>query len=122
MKTCRDCFHYTPCWKATSVSVRQNVERNEIVQYCTDFCDKRRVLELSVGIGEKVYLFAAKKIEVASVIEAAACVEDKGVEAEFVAEAVDGFRYFNHDDIGDTVFLTREGAEAALAIRNEKRA
>ena len=44
METCKECIHYTPCWKATSVSVRQHTEKKEIGHYCTDFLDRKRVI------------------------------------------------------------------------------
>ena len=117
MKTCRDCVHYTPCWRATSVSVKQHLEKSEIVQYCADFLERRRVIELPVGVGEAVYVIEAGKVEEAHVREASASAEWGAVEVEYMAESESGHRFFNDGDIGDAVFLTREAAEAALAMR-----
>jgi len=122
MKTCRDCFHYTPCWRATSVAVRQHTEHNEIVDYCADFCDRSRVALLPVGLGETVYLFERGKITEARVVEASGDIaKDRGGWV-FAAESEAGHRFFNNDDLGEAVHLTREAAEAELALRKDKQA
>lgn len=115
MKTCRDCIHYTPCWKATSVAVRQHVEKAEIVQYCADFLDRRRVIELPVGLGEMVYLLGAKKVEAAEVIEVSVSLEEAHAEAVYMAESAWGYHYFYDSELGEAVHLTQEAAEAALS-------
>lgn len=123
MKTCRDCFHYTPCWKATSISVKQNAERHEIVQYCLDFCERTRVALLAVGIGETVYLLERGEVVEAYVIEASADIARENgskCEAEYVAESDAGHRFFGDEDLGDAVFLTRESAELALSLRKSR--
>lgn len=126
MKTCRECFHYTPCWKATSVAVRQNVENNEIVQYCEDFCDRERVLLLPIGIGEVVWMIDCEEIVEIKVVEITAG-DAARYGASFVYSAIEvesdqGYYYFNQDDLGVLVHLAREAAEAALAMRNDKKA
>lgn len=120
MKTCRECFHYTPCWKATSVAVRQNVEKNEIVQYCEDFCERSRVMQLCVGMGEDVWVIAGGEAMEAIVVEVEAELTMNSDESAYTAESNSGYHYFNNDDIGDTVFLSREAAEAVLAMRKER--
>lgn len=123
MKTCRDCFHYTPCWKATSIAVKQNAERHEIVQYCLDFCERTRVALLAVGIGETVYLLERGAVVEAYVIEASADITQENgskCEAAYVAESDAGHRFFSDEDIGDAVFLTREAAELALSLRKSR--
>ena len=122
MKTCRDCAHYTPCWRATSVAVKQHSEQREIVQYCADFLDLRRVIELPVGIGEAVYVLEAGQVEEAHVREVSASAEQGAVEAGYIAESENGHQFFGNGDIGDVVFLTREAAEAALAMRKDNQA
>ena len=121
MKTCRDCVHYTPCWRATSVSVKQHLEKNEIVQYCADFLDRRRVIELPAGIDEVVYVLEAGQVVEACVREISASTECGEVEVGYMAESEAGYRYFGKEDIGEAVHLTREAAEAALAMRKEKK-
>ena len=122
MKTYRDCSHYTPCWRATSVAVKQHAEKNEIVQYCADFCEKRRVMMLCAGMGETVYVIVGGEVVEAIVVEAEAAMTIGGERSAYTAESDAGYHYFNNDDIGETVFLSREAAEAALAMRKETQA
>lgn len=121
MKTCRDCFHYTPCWKATSVAVRQHAEKHEIVEYCADFCEKRRVMMLCLGMDETVYVIVGGEV-VEAVVEAEGVMMIGGERSAYTAESNAGYHYFDHEDIGEVVFLSREAAEAALAIREDKQA
>lgn len=123
MKTCRDCFHYTPCWKASSIAVKQHAEQHEIVQYCLDFCERTRVALLAVGIGETVYLLERGEVVEAHVIEASADITQKNsgrCDAAYVAESDAGHRFFGDEDLGDAVFLTREAAEMALSLRESR--
>lgn len=121
MKTCKECIHYTPCWKETSVAVRQHTERQEIVQYCADFCDRARVLHLPVGMGEVVWMISGGKLVEAKVIEVTVVDGEAMSGTSYTAASDDGYYYFCDKDIGDVVHLTREGAEAALAMRNNQK-
>lgn len=47
MKTCNDCIHFTPCWKAKAVAVKQFEEKKGIETYCDDFLDRTRVIVLT---------------------------------------------------------------------------
>lgn len=119
MKTCRDCVHYTPCWRATSVALKQHLEKNEIVQYCADFLDRRRIYPVILGVGEEAYIIKEGKIETITVVEVNINVRsNEMVHYDFVAENEGGIYYFNDADLNRTVDVDRGRVEAILARWN----
>lgn len=111
--TCKDCLHYDVC---EAVRGRPNrVEKNSLrvaEKHCpyNSFTDKSQWVHLPCKVGDRVYCFEPcfdtdhrPRLKV---------VEKEIIELKTIA-TVFGLN-FDIDNIGKTVFLTREEAEKAL--------
>jgi hypothetical protein len=78
---------------------------------CPNFADKSQFVELPCKVGDTVYWYNMSGEITEAVI----------VKNGFIAKIECGFEYdVGYDEIGKTVFLTREEAEAALAERKNE--
>lgn len=99
-------FFTKPVYEALCTNKRKASE------YLADFLLKNGVIVLPVKVGDVVYIVC--NVDNNTVIEEAA-VEEVSTYRIWTDEV-----YYDLDDIGKTVFLTREAAEKALAERGEK--
>lgn len=110
--TCKKCIHYVVC--------EAHLKLNDIpLELCGLFKDKSRFIELPCNVGDTVYEFY-KPVNQIIPYE----IEDVHIDKEqtrYFATAfdIDYNKYldeidFNEDEIGKTVFLTKEEAEKAL--------
>ena len=114
--TCKDCLHYEAC-KGTYMNVSEYKSITDFdskhysdIYHCHDFADKSEWVHLPCKVGDIVYCFEPcfdtdhhPKLKV---------VEKEIVELKTIA-TVFGLN-FDINNIGKTVFLTREEAEKAL--------
>lgn len=107
--TCKDCVHYDVCCRLIKPS--EFIEINEQADDCNLFKDKSRFIKLPCRVGETVYYIKsafsyleAPKAEIVRKIEL--------MDEQIVFRTVN--RCFNIENIGKTVFLSREEAEKAL--------
>lgn len=111
MVTCKDCIHFETC-KAFS-RVRQDVmftSSSEAGMLCSRFADKSRFIELPCKIGDEVYV----------ITKAGYPYHGTHIQRHYHVEPRE-FTYAHIPNIGKSVFLTREKAEAALAERTKKK-
>ena len=127
-KTCNDCIHYDVCAKYNKVYERELSHR-----YCTeckDFKDKSRYIELPCAVGDTLWVLWSytKSIPkgVYPVKAYALRYDDKKnnmrvcVNGNFKMDKYDGYyNYyyqgtFSWENVGKTVFLTKEDAKKAL--------
>lgn len=105
MATCKDCLHNEACmsiYKGTLCYAEKT---------CGHFADKSRFVELPCNVGDVVYWYN----------RSGEIIEAKIIKNGFCAKIESGFEYdVGYDEIGKTVFFTREEAEAALAERRDK--
>lgn len=116
---CKDCIHYPVC-KAIS---------NDTTA-CNHFKDKSRTVELPCKVGDEVYkpiiTDNTKKPAIHTIVATHIDVDinNRGVTpSSFVVGRLKNTRCgeaFDFDEIGKTVFLTREEAEEALRKEREK--
>ncbi len=110
--TCKDCIHNEKCaliWFCEFFGASAGI--------CDRFQDKSKIIELPCKIGDKIYAILGDGTP-------PSCVEEGKVfkitltrdgAVWLSASAFDGFEINRRiDDIGKTVFLTREEAEKAL--------
>lgn len=124
--TCKDCFHYDVCEENLKYIKERFLKGFQFgeTQYtdgelCNLFKDKSRFIELLCNVGDTVYEFY-KPVNQIIPYE----IEDVHIDKEqtrYFATAfdIDYNKYldeidFNEDEIGKTVFLTKEEAEKAL--------
>ena len=119
MATCKDCIHLEACVYLLNVigyNVSKDQNREGAEKRCSAFTDKSRFVELPCKVGDVMY-----NVDPSFTVP----IESKIYEICF-RSGILAFRaarkgYFSiefiESEIGKTVFLTREEAEAALAER-----
>ena len=109
MATCKDCLHYEACKRFNEIRTNViNESKRGAENLCELYADKSRFVELPCKVGDTVLWYSIS----GEIIEA------KIIKNGFCAKIENGFEYdVGYDEIGKTVFLTREEAEAALAER-----
>ena len=107
--TCKDCIHYKLCDLDDELYPSENVNED-----CSYFKDKSRYIELPCKVGDTVYEPTRRGINIYKITKIHISQNGK----TFEWECIDGFytNVYGFDDykIGDTVFLTKEEAEAKL--------
>lgn len=118
--TCRDCFHHEVC-----SDFRRNIceiDQRRFEEYkinsdglCGDFKNKACFVELPCKVGDTVWVAVSSlsinllELEIAYI----------GIYANYICACTYGGYSFDTNEIGKTVFLTREEAEAALRERSK---
>lgn len=115
-KRCKDCIHCEVC-EHNSFLVQ--FDKNNIA-YCTTFKDKSLVVELPVGVGQKVYIIDDTGDEDSKPypleVRVIACgVDECGTWVKMkLPLGLKQSQYIGAVSIGTSVFLTEEEAEAKL--------
>ena len=109
--TCKDCVHYKPCFYAN-------------IDNCEYFKDKSKFIELPCKVGDKVWFIKFMWNYAKQPIPALVCgIKTFSNSGTFTFTALTDTnnisRSFITQDIGKTVFLTYEAAEAALKEREQ---
>ncbi len=125
-KKCGDCIHYGVCEPYTS----PNESFPEVKGGCPAFKDKSRYIELPCAVGDTLWvvwsLTKSSQKGVYPVVAYALRYDNKKnnmrvcVEGKFKIDGYGGYYHhyyrgtFSWDNVGKTVFLTKEDAEQAL--------
>lgn len=131
MAICKDCIHYEACkdkfaglYKICVDGPKKHLElRPNVEKICETFKDKSRYIELPCDIGNKVYFIKgffdyAKQPMCGTVCMIKTFTGRKSWTFGVVMDDENSReRHFVSNDIGKTVFLTREEAEKALKER-----
>ena len=109
MSKCIDCLHYERCKKLGIFNIKA-------LSVCEDFADCSKWVNLPCKVGDKLYEITSRKT-ISEYQVTAICIELFGIFVDW--KITQGFvdRYISDmpaDEIGKTVFLTREEAEKAL--------
>lgn len=104
MATCNDCIHDEAC---KSQVPRTFWDSKDFCVGCEHFKDKSRYIELPCKVGDTIYHTFTGKVDYFEVYDIQ--VHNDGIYVTY-----DFNRYFNADEFGKTVFLTREEAEKKL--------
>ena len=109
--TCKDCVHYKPCFYAN-------------IDNCEYFKDKSKFIELPCKVGDKVWFIKFMWNYAKQPIPAMVCgIKTFSNSGTFTFTALTNAnnisRSFITQDIGKTVFLTYEAAEAVLKEREQ---
>lgn len=125
MATCKDCLHYNVCYEnRDGMDMYALMQSKKVETFCTDFKDKSRYIELPCKVGDTVYYFCEtfgvilpyfiESINIAYLDKSKAIYQYEAnatnIKEDELLDSID----FEPDDIGKTVFLTREEAERAL--------
>lgn len=115
--TCKDCIHYEVCCDEYEISH---------AEYCNNFKDKAKYIELPCKVGDTVYVLNKANIPQEMILDEpdirCHCAEEdnmckcfcRDIEHTFCA-----YRFMNdNSDIGKKVFLTRKEAEEKLKELN----
>ena len=135
---CKDCMCCEVCdskiYHDSDLDINKGEDR-EIDDYCCDFKDRNLFLELPCKVGETVYIKGVpltvsfihmeKELHFAIQFACGDCedclfyVDEVSWEGEHDCRT-QGYIEFTEEDIGKTVFLTRQKAEKALQERTGK--
>ena len=113
MATCRDCIHYDVCHNNF-----KNIDLNEEMtdeHCCVYFKDKSRIIELpNIEIGQELFYIDQyeKRVKSDTVSKLTFEKNDLGIDTGVFSEDY-GFSMF-FSDVGKSLFLTKEEAEAKL--------
>lgn len=116
--TCKDCVHYEPCNYWCS-GFCMSTDKS-----CEHFKDKSKFIELPCKVGDKVWFIKFMWNYAKQPIPAMVCgIKTFSNSGTFTFTALTNAnnisRSFITQDIGKTVFLTYEAAEAALKEREQ---
>ena len=110
MATCKDCLHLSVCDYDAN---KYNFRLPENADKCTLFKDRSKFVEMPCKVGDAIYIIYSDEdgslIEELTVSE----VSTQRIRADYGCS-------FHYDDLGKTVFLTREKAEKALEEREQE--
>lgn len=123
--TCRDCIHYDVCEeKDTEYTGLPFSIAND--KPCEFFKDKSRFIELPCKVGDMIYVIKNNKISAKDIVYYNKIHSRVSEQNEEYWHCVDKDRIsinvitFYPENIGKTVFLTKEEAEAKLKELNKK--
>lgn len=106
--TCKDCAHYDICL------FHIDEETEMTVNECEHFKDKARFVELPCKVGDTVYYIFANKIFKKRVTQYIEILRKSEMVDKWYGVNFSENKTFEDEDIGKTVFLTREEAEEKL--------
>lgn len=111
---CENCLHYEACKSMVNVIERATMY-SIAMRVCNNYADKDLYIKLPCKVGDTVYRngysFKVEKIEILKDEKICKCGN----------HGTDDYMAFGEDDIGKTVFLTREDAEKKLeGLKNER--
>jgi hypothetical protein len=109
MSTCEDCLYGNDC------SICEVMGEDYC---CVGFKDKSKFIELPCNVGDMVYKIEYGKIKNYEVWQIAIIQNSHNTYSEIILTSEFLSRTINIEDIGKTVFLTKEEAEKALAERS----
>lgn len=115
--TCKDCIHYNIC-AINGIDVENTTLKKELC--CGEFKDKSRFIELPCKVGDVVYVIKNNKICAKDIVYYNKIHSRVAEQNEEYWHCVDKDRIsinvitFYPENIGKTVFLTKEEAEAKV--------
>ena len=109
MCDCRKCFHFKVCKKA------EHVENYKLQGECGEFVDEDRVIVPTVKVGQTVYAEVINRVEGFVVTNFHFDVTTTGTQYGITSHNGRYPMLFSENNIGKTVFLTKEEAEQALS-------
>ncbi len=120
--TCKDCIHYKACKNLIRLCNHLVTGCMQLDEYspCTTYENKSKYIELPCKVGDEVYVIKNNKIYIKDIVyynkihsripeqnaEYWHCVDKNRILINVIT--------FNPEDIGKTVFLTKEEAEQKL--------
>lgn len=116
-KICSDCIHCALCTEGFDLDGLE-----EIFDRCSYFEEKRQYVKLPVKVGQTLYVLDEDKtilgLQIHSIDLSIGVdgIYDSDLEL-WDEESGNGYEYYDLDDIGKTLFLTREEAESKLNER-----
>lgn len=134
-KSCKDCVHYEVCGGFTPTDLDKDVfdycregrsdEIPNIEERCSSFKPKSRFVELPCEVGQTLYFFydnryadkPDKKTKIYETKDWYFDIDEKGI--SILPRSVHGYKGKYHYYLNETVFLSREEAEKALAERSK---
>lgn len=119
--TCKDCIHNDLC-EALEMNGLTKVHPKQ----CGFYTDRSRYVELPCKVGDKLYYIPFVKTIEECIVHAVEYEEKATIvkchlwRKEFEGLLHKNLVYFNIDDFGKMVFLTKEEAERALSERSSR--
>lgn len=121
MATCKECLHYCVCKAvADTGKFALDTERYDQSERCPNFTDRSRFIELPCKVGDVVWVIVDG---INTPLEAK--VRIVHIQNSTIALSLSVRGYFpvikTEDNLGESIFLEKEEAEAALARKREEK-
>lgn len=113
MAKCENCYHYEAC--LYFLSKENKVLNNTEGFVCEHYKDKSLIVELPCRVGDTVYIL----IDESEKFGGSYIKEEKVAEISTAGRIWTNDCYYDSDDVGKTIFLSREEAERALESLEE---
>ncbi|MCM1225977.1 MAG: hypothetical protein NC320_00955 [Clostridium sp.] len=111
MSKCKNCYHNKVCSLArTYESENHLIGYQELIEKCENFKNKDLILELPCKVGDTLYVILNKSEKFGGYY----IKRERIVEISTAGRIWTNDCYYDNDDIGKMVFLSREEAEKAL--------
>lgn len=126
--TCKECLHFDVCEDWHKRIQEQGFAIGEEIQICEDFKDKSRIIETPCKIGDTIYKDIFHKSGTGACVEYKVVgfhfgdfPKNRGIKRKqyFIVwhEVVNTISHLDFEQLGKTVFLTREAAEKAFKVK-----
>lgn len=123
MTKCENCYHAEICKNYPNTGLPPKMRNELLDKGCEHFKDKSLIVELPCRVGDVLFTTEYDCDRNISYIEKVKCssIEIDDVEISICCETIDDeYEHYVPEDFGESVFLSREEAERALAERELK--
>ena len=118
--TCKDCLYYEPCSTLNAEFKKHPkdfIDSDLCAKQCTTFKDRSRFVELPCKFGDTLFVPTRNLVSEYKVVSFHVCGEGIWYRTNVIKGILTRLISDNVENIGKTVFLTREEAERALKER-----
>ena len=119
--TCKDCLYYEPCSTLNAEFKKlpkDFIDSDLCAKQCTTFKDRSRFVELPCKLGDTLFVPTRNLVSEYKIVSFHVCGEGIWYRTNVIKGILTRLISDNVENIGKTVFLTREEAEQALKERN----
>ena len=121
--TCKDCIHYEAChdmYYEEHATRHFDPEKHNAEKECGYFKDRSRFVELPCKLGDTLFVPTRNLVSEYKVVSFHVCGEGIWYRTNVIKGILTRLISDNVENVGKTVFLTREEAEQALKLKERE--
>lgn len=121
--TCKDCIHYEAChdmYYEEHATRHFDPEKHNAEKECGYFKDRSRFVELPCKLGDTLFVPTRNFVMEYKIVSFHVCGEGIWYRTNVIKGILTRLISDNVENIGKTVFLTREEAEQALKLKERE--